>query len=95
MRNCIGRIFERLARVVRPGPDRARTTVMHFPSGQDAPTLRLPRVYAVPAQPVLRGEDVGLVRPYLVAHERQQEARRKIRARAESVCAPHGVVVAR
>ncbi len=74
-----------------PGPGRARTTVMHFPSCQDSPTLQLPRVYAVPGKALLRGEDVSLVRPYVVAHERQQEERRKKRAR-DSQCALSWVV---
>ncbi|WP_281429697.1 hypothetical protein [Streptomyces rhizosphaericus] len=41
-------------------------------------------------KPVLRGEDVQLVRPYLVAHERRKDA-----PRVELLCAPHGMVVVR
>ncbi|MEV8319481.1 hypothetical protein AB0Q95_35520 [Streptomyces sp. NPDC059900] len=51
----------------------------------DAATRPLPRV------PVLRGEDIGLVRPYLVAFERRQEERRQRARRRELWLAVHGV----
>ncbi|PNG96950.1 hypothetical protein SMF913_12975 [Streptomyces malaysiensis] len=41
-------------------------------------------------RPVLRGEDVQLVLPYLVAHERRKDV-----PRVELLCAPHGMVVVR
>ena len=53
----------------------------------------VPPVQAVPEPPApaLSGEDIGLVRPYLVAHERRQEARRQ-RARHRVLwLAVHGV----
>ncbi|WP_458087588.1 hypothetical protein [Streptomyces malaysiensis] len=56
----------------------------------DTPTLRLPRVHQMPRRPVLRGEDVQLVQPYPVAHERRKNV-----PRVELLCAPHGMVVVR
>ncbi|MFJ1994061.1 hypothetical protein [Streptomyces asiaticus] len=41
-------------------------------------------------KPALRGEDVQLVRPYLVAQERRKNV-----PRVELLCAPHGMVVVR
>ncbi|MEU5000891.1 hypothetical protein [Streptomyces sp. NPDC021622] len=41
--------------------------------------------------PVLRGEDIGLVRPYLVAFEGRQEERRQRARRREVWLAVHGV----
>jgi len=96
MRNCIGRIFEPLRRVLRPGQGRHRTVKASAPvlSG-DVPTLRMPRVRQVLTRPTLRGEEVGLVRPYVVAHERRQERGREGSPRVALVCPPHGMVVVR
>ncbi len=93
MKNSIGRIFESLTRVCKQGQGQGRhRSVKACPSVScgDTPILRLPRVHQVPRQPVLRGEDVGLVRPYLVAHERRKDV-----PRVELLCAPHGMVVVR
>ncbi|MEU8872751.1 hypothetical protein AB0D24_16575 [Streptomyces javensis] len=46
-------------------------------------------------RPLLRGEDIGLVRPYVAAHARRQEQRREGLPRVELLCAPHGMVVVR
>jgi hypothetical protein len=61
----------------------------------DAPTLRMPRVRQVSTRPTLRGEDVGLVQPYVVAHERRQGCGREGSPRVALVCSPHGMVVVR
>lgn len=91
MRNCIGRIFELLARAARPGPGRHRTVRTSLPaSGGGSPTLRLPRVHQAPVRS-LRGEGVGLVGPNVVAHERRREGF----PRVEVLCAHHGMVVVR
>lgn len=91
MRNCIGRVFKPLVRVLRPGRGRHRTVGTRQPVDcADAPTLQLPRVRQMSRKPVLRGEDVQLVRPYLVAHERRKDV-----PRVELLCAPHGMVVVR
>ncbi|MEV8060759.1 hypothetical protein AB0P37_30905 [Streptomyces antimycoticus] len=49
----------------------------------------------MPDRPLLRGEDVGLVRPYVAAHAPRQEQRRESLPRVELLCAPHGMVVVR
>ncbi|GAA3636406.1 hypothetical protein GCM10022420_006920 [Streptomyces iranensis] len=91
MRNCIGRVFEPLVRVLRPGRGRHRTVGTRQPVDcADAPTLQLPRVHKMSRKPVLRSEDVQLVRPYLVAHERRKDV-----PRVELLCAPHGMAVVR
>ncbi|MFF0086071.1 hypothetical protein ACFYR1_41220 [Streptomyces canus] len=43
--------------------------------------------------PPLRGEDHALVRPYLVAHERREEARRQRARRRVLWLAVHGIDV--
>ncbi|MFF5983860.1 hypothetical protein ACFY78_33975 [Streptomyces olindensis] len=47
--------------------------------------MRLPRV------PALRGEDIGLVRPYFVAHERREAERRQRTRRRTLVLATGGI----
>jgi hypothetical protein len=87
MLNCIAHIFEPLLRLVWPGPGRHRRAGRRFTSViAEAPAMRLPRV---PVRP-LRGEDIGLVRPYLVAHERQEARRQRARRRALWL-AMHGI----
>ncbi|MBM7090650.1 hypothetical protein JTP67_19310 [Streptomyces sp. S12] len=46
-----------------------------------------------PAPPPLRGEDNALVRPYLLAHERKEEARRQRARRRALWLAVHGIDV--
>lgn len=86
MPDCIARIFESLLRLLLPAPGRHRSPEP-CPSAPntEAPTRPLPRV------PALRGEDIGLVRPYLLAFERRQEERRKKARRRELWFAVHGV----
>ncbi|MER5259165.1 MULTISPECIES: hypothetical protein [unclassified Streptomyces] len=86
MPDCIARIFESLLRILRPSAGRHRTPELPLPvPSVDAPPRPLPRV------PVLRGEDIGLVRPYLVAFERRQKERRQRARRRELWLAVHGV----
>ncbi|MGA6159248.1 hypothetical protein ACPEIC_38570 [Stenotrophomonas sp. NPDC087984] len=91
MPNDIPRFVRWLSRLLPPGAGRHRSVKAIPPAScGDAPTLRLPRVHPVLRGPVLRGEDVPLVRPYLVAHERRKDV-----PRVELLCAPHGMVVVR
>ncbi|MFG2717059.1 hypothetical protein ACGFW5_01940 [Streptomyces sp. NPDC048416] len=62
------RILERLLLRLRPaGPEPV------------PPHPALPRVAAFPdPEPIFRGEDSPLVRPYLVAHERDEARRRRV-----------------
>ncbi|BDM72725.1 hypothetical protein HEK616_62120 [Streptomyces nigrescens] len=65
------RLFEPLLRLLLPGSGRHRPV--------EAPPVRPvapPRWVRVRHTEVLRGEDSALVRPYLIAHERRQYARR-------------------
>lgn len=88
MLNCIARIFEPLLRLLWPAPGRHRSPRAH-PAAPPVgvPTALLPRV------PALRGEDIGLVCPYLVAHERRQEAQRQRAQRRVLWLAVHGIDV--
>lgn len=91
MRHCIGRIFEPLMKVLPPGQGRHHAVATRQPMDcVDTQTLQLPRVRQTPSEPVLRGEDMELVRPYLVAHERQKAV-----PPVELLCAPHGMAVVR
>ncbi|SEC22570.1 hypothetical protein SAMN05428945_2354 [Streptomyces sp. 2224.1] len=72
MPHCIARIFEPLLRLLLPPPGRHRAVGAHFDGPRAvAAAGRLAR------EPVVRGEDTVMVRPYLVAHERRQWVRRQ------------------
>jgi hypothetical protein len=85
MLHLIAGIFELLLRLLLPAAGRHRSAETVPRPTVDLPTARLPRV------PVLRGEDIGLVRPYLVAHERRQEERRRRVRRRVLVLATYGI----
>lgn len=74
MSNCIARIFESLLRLLLPAPGRHRPEGAYasIPRRTDPPPVRT-RLVRVP---MLRGEDSVMVRPYLVAYERREAARR-------------------
>ncbi|MFF5567160.1 hypothetical protein ACFY7Z_22445 [Streptomyces sp. NPDC012623] len=71
MRNPIGRIFEWLLRLLLPAPGHHRAAetspLTHCVS---TPATDSPRVLDPYVWPAIHGEDVRLVRPYVVAHER-------------------------
>lgn len=94
MRDCIARTFEWLLRLLFPAPGRHRAPHADaaMPS-QDTPTRSLPRGPRVSVRAPLNGEDVGLVRPYVAAHERRVELRRQGYRRALLVCAHHDLAV--
>lgn len=86
MTQVIARLFVPLLRLLVPASGRHRSAERSSATPPvDTPTVRLPRV------PVLRGEDIGLVRPYLVAHERHQEERQQRARRRALWLAVHGV----
>lgn len=91
MPNCIARIFEPLLRVLLPAPGRHRAPAGGaVPVCLDAATLRLPR--SVPAGPSPRCvESAALVRPYVLAHEQREKARRQRARRRALWLAVHGV----
>ncbi|MFF8912033.1 hypothetical protein ACF08M_01590 [Streptomyces sp. NPDC015032] len=83
----IRRIFEPLLRLLRPAQGRHRPTEPYptAPPPDVCPTLdRRP-------DPMLRGEDSPLVRPYLVAHERCEEVRLRRARRRTLWLAVHGI----
>ncbi|MCX4396515.1 MULTISPECIES: hypothetical protein [unclassified Streptomyces] len=85
--HCIARIFEPLLRLLWPAQGCHRPMESH-PAASPAdvyPTLD-PR-----PEPVLRGEDSPLVRPYLVAHEQREEARLRRARRRALWLAVHGI----
>lgn len=82
----IARIVEPLLRFLFPASGRHRVPAPHTVSRpQNQPTAPHPCIS------VLRGEDIGLVRPYLVAHERREEARRRRVRRRTLVLATCGI----
>ena len=89
--DLIGWIVQRLMRVLPPtGRHRAGTGATCAQANQPAD---VPAVYSTPpvAGPMPRGEDIGHVRPYLVAHEQRQEAQRQRARRRTLWLAVHGV----
>ncbi|MFE9876059.1 hypothetical protein [Streptomyces sp. NPDC005784] len=79
MPHCIAHIFEPLLRLLWPARGRHRRPD-HSSAGLavEASTVCPARVLAAR---VVRGEEVGLVRPYLVAHERWEAQKRQARRR--------------
>ncbi|MEG3628643.1 hypothetical protein [Streptomyces poriticola] len=76
MPHRIARICEPLLRLLRPAAGRHRR-----PDHPSASLVEASTVSPAPAAPVLRGEDAGLVRPYLAAHDRREEQKRQARRR--------------
>ncbi|MFC0600068.1 hypothetical protein [Streptomyces palmae] len=89
MHHAIGWIFELLLRWVFPSSGRHRS-VQQTPSAP--PRAEAPVAFGLrePDMP-LRGEDIALVRPYRVAHERREEVLRPWRSGQAMVLAAHGV----
>ncbi|MBT2396543.1 hypothetical protein [Streptomyces sp. ISL-100] len=89
MPHCIAHIFEPLWRLAWPAEGRHRRADRRSSAASTGtPTARLPHV----PMPPLRGEGIGIVRPHLVAHERQEARRQRIRRRALWL-AVHGIDV--
>jgi len=84
MHHATARFLRRVLRLLFPAEGRHRATAPLPPSPRPAAACK-PRV------PALRGEDVGLVRPYLIAHERRQEAFRQRERRRALVLATLGM----
>ncbi|MFF6808899.1 hypothetical protein ACFZAG_03235 [Streptomyces sp. NPDC012403] len=87
MLDLIARLLEPLLGLVAPGTGRRR---LDAGGGYDPPPTEGPAPRRFGARP-LRGEDHSLVRPYVIAHERREQERRR-RARSRSLLiAPQGV----
>ncbi|MGW7364150.1 hypothetical protein ACWGI8_12170 [Streptomyces sp. NPDC054841] len=87
MLHCIARIFEPLLRILWPVPEPHRSP----DACRVAAPVTPPPAPRWPPEPVLRGEDSPLVRPYLIAHEQREEARRQRARRRALWLAVHSV----
>lgn len=88
MTHAIAGLFGPLLRLLFPARGRHGATVAPPAMPHVASSVtRRPRVTV----PLLRGEDSRLVRPYLVAHEQREEARRQRARRRELWFAVHGI----
>ncbi|MGW3392518.1 hypothetical protein [Streptomyces hydrogenans] len=87
MSHCIACIFESLLRLLWPARE------CHRPPAEPpaAPPIAVPSVPGRPPEPILRGEDSPLVRPYLLAHEQRERARRQRARRRALWLAVHGI----
>lgn len=88
--NPIARLIEPLLRLAWPasGRHRQHAEAPLSPTPAAAPTSpRRPSPHTAP----LRGEDSRLVRPYLVAHEQREQAKRQRARRRALWLAVHGV----
>ncbi|MFI9241952.1 hypothetical protein ACIGXF_05050 [Streptomyces sp. NPDC053086] len=96
MLHRIARLVEPMLRLLWPASGRHRHRNRHRAGGAARPTP----VPTVPVEPsrrpsphetLLHGEDSRLVRPYLLAHERREQARRQRPRRRALWIAVHGV----
>jgi hypothetical protein len=100
MAHGIAGLFEPLLRFLFRASGRHRAPASRSMTRPQEDTPTIPHLRT----PALRGEDIGLVRPYLVAHERREKERRRRAGRRTLVFAtyaldiglrrPHGVKVA-
>ncbi|UQA94787.1 hypothetical protein [Streptomyces halobius] len=75
MPHWIARLFESLLRLLLPAPGRHRAVAATaLPIAEPRAAASAGRLIRVP---MVRGEDTVMVRPYLVAYEREQAARRR------------------
>ncbi|GAA1356212.1 hypothetical protein [Streptomyces beijiangensis] len=92
MPNIIAHLFEWLLRFLFPASGRRRAADAQTGVNRGrAFTGQLPGEIPVPSHLVLRGEDVALVHPYLMAYEQRQEERLRRKRRRELRFAAHGI----
>ena len=92
MDQTIARAADWLLQRLLPASGRRRAGVCPTAKGgADDATLCLARLPGASEGALLRGEDVALVRPYLVAHERRREERLRASRRRALLLAVHGV----
>ncbi|WP_120052186.1 hypothetical protein [Streptomyces griseorubiginosus] len=95
MLHHIARLVELLLRLLWPASGRhrqfagGRASLAPVPAAPGAPGPRHPSAHETP----LRGEDSRLVRPYLLAHEQREQAKRQRARRRALWLAVHGVDV--
>ncbi|MEU2584785.1 hypothetical protein ABZ612_17870 [Streptomyces avermitilis] len=92
MSHRIARLLEPLLRLLLPGTGRRRRTAATAPAHR-RPTHSYDHGQTArhSGSRPLRGEDNAMVRPYLVAHERNEEARRQRARRRALWLAVHGI----
>ncbi|WP_432119364.1 hypothetical protein [Streptomyces sp. bgisy032] len=89
MLGLIARLLEPLLSLVVPGTGRRRLDARDGYEPPPPPTQGpSPRQFG--ARP-LRGEDHNLVRPYVIAHERREQERRRQARRGSLLIAPQGI----
>jgi hypothetical protein len=93
MSHRIARFFEPLLRFLFPGSGRHRLAVTPTAPAHQRPTSSYVHGWTArrAGSRPLRGEDNAMVRPYLVAHEQREEARRQRARRRALWLAVHGV----
>lgn len=78
-------ILAALLSVLLPSTGCHRTTVKDTPCTPAAPPTEAPVTRPAPVTgPIARGEDIGVVRPYLVAFEREQREEQVRRSREQA-----------
>ncbi|MGW7041566.1 hypothetical protein ACWGDT_02375 [Streptomyces avermitilis] len=93
MSHRIARLFEPLLRLLLPGTGRRRRAATATAPAHRRPTPSYAQgqtARSAGSRP-LRGEDNAMVRPYVVAHERSEEARRQRARRRALWLAVHGI----
>jgi len=91
MSHRIARLFEPLLRFLLPGSGRHRLAATAPACQCSTPSYAKEQTARRPGSRPLRGEDNAMVRPYLVAHEQHEEARRQRARRRALWLAVHGV----
>ncbi|MFE4249080.1 hypothetical protein ACFRU3_06195 [Streptomyces sp. NPDC056910] len=89
MLNPVARLIEALLRLAWPASRRHRQHAGAPPN--PAPAAHTPPRRPSPHTAPLRGEDSRLVRPYLLAHEQREQAKRQRARRRTLWLAVHGV----
>ncbi|MER6050039.1 hypothetical protein ABT168_21765 [Streptomyces sp. NPDC001793] len=89
MLHTIRTIFESLFRVLLPAHGRHRSADAAPTPEHDTPTLTIPRVPV--EQRLLRGEDVPLIRPYVLTPQERQERRLQRGRRRELWLTSYGI----
>ncbi|RFC74974.1 hypothetical protein [Streptomyces sp. AcE210] len=88
MLNPVARLVEALLRLAWPASGRHR---QHVEAAPPDPAPHTPPRRPSPHTAPLRGEDSRLVRPYLLAHEQREQAKRQPARRRALWLAVHGV----
>ncbi|MGV9729154.1 hypothetical protein ACWDUE_17505 [Streptomyces albogriseolus] len=94
MLGLIALFLEPLLRLVSPGTGRRRLDARDGYDAPAPPPTEGPTPHRFGARP-LRGEDHNLVRPYVIAHERREQERRRQARRSSLLITPRGIHILR